>query len=367
MQVDSTQRPSVTRKYSPFRRMARDSLYPIVQSYKGTGAPACGSRSRIRCSSAAAISRPRIPGRSSLPSAERPHLQTGYERGDWRGGLGSTAPTSTISSVRPGRAARATCSRRTHACCSSTTYPSASSSTSSGRSPATSTRCPTTRTWPWTSTVCHRHGPLSCHDVRNSLGNVDDEKGNKWSVAARPSACRAVPFLASRPRRIRVSPPSGSTRRCGCAAPQASRLASRTTRLPISTSAHSATTGSTTSTRSGTGRFPRFPGAALNGIGGRNFVKTALELNLPPWRFGASARPGLHATWLRPAVFVGGLATNLDDDSVRRRPPTSARRWTCGSPCCPTMQLTLSFGGAIAFEDGRSPRREAMISLKVLR
>jgi hypothetical protein len=31
------------------------------------------------------------------------------------------------------------------------------------------------------------------------------------------------------------------------------------------------------------------------------------------------------------------------------------------------LDMTLSVGGAVAFEDGHQPRREAMISLKVLR
>jgi hypothetical protein len=31
------------------------------------------------------------------------------------------------------------------------------------------------------------------------------------------------------------------------------------------------------------------------------------------------------------------------------------------------LDMTLSVGGAMAFEDGHAPRREAMISLKVLR
>jgi hypothetical protein len=31
------------------------------------------------------------------------------------------------------------------------------------------------------------------------------------------------------------------------------------------------------------------------------------------------------------------------------------------------LDMTLSAGGAIAFEDGHRPRREAMISLKILR
>ena len=110
-----------------------------------------------------------------------------------------------------------------------------------------------------------------------------------------------------------------------------------------------------------------FPGAALNGIGGRNFVKSALELNLPPWRFRRVGRPGLHATWLRPAVFVGGLATNLDDDGVRTLATNIGTQMDVRLTVLSTMQLTLSFGGAIAFEDGRGPRREAMVSLKVLR
>ena len=47
-------------------------------------------------------------------------------------------------------------------------------------------------------------------------------------------------------------------------------------------------------------------------------MKSTLEWNLPPWRFRRAGTPGFYATWLRPAVFVSGLATNLDAASARR-------------------------------------------------
>ena len=60
------------------------------------------------------------------------------------------------------------------------------------------------------------------------------------------------------------------------------------------------------------------PGADLNEIDGRNFAKATVEWNLPPWRFRRFGTAGFHATWLRPALFVTGLTTNLDLDSPRR-------------------------------------------------
>ena len=78
-----------------------------------------------------------------------------------------------------------------------------------------------------------------------------------------------------------------------------------------------------------------FPGVDLNEIGGRNFLKSTVELNLPPWRFQRVGRPGFYATWMRPALFVTGLATNLDDQAT-----CAGRRWTpaassiFASRCC---------------------------------
>ena len=97
-------------------------------------------------------------------------------------------------------------------------------------------------------------------------------------------------------------------------------------------------------------------------------MKSTAEVNLPPWRFRRVGTAGFYATWMRPALFVTGLATNIDAPSTDRHVAVDAGgqldfRVTMLS----VLDLTFSVGGAIAFEDGQLPRREAMFSLKLLR
>jgi hypothetical protein len=121
--------------------------------------------------------------------------------------------------------------------------------------------------------------------------------------------------------------------------------------------------------------FYAFPGIGLNEVGGRNFARGLVEWTLPPLRFSRVGKPGFYATWLRPALFVSGLATNLDAPSDAP-PDAPAVRRTLGNVgaqvdlrvvVLSNLELTLSFGGAVAFEQGIRPRREAMVSLKILR
>ncbi len=110
-----------------------------------------------------------------------------------------------------------------------------------------------------------------------------------------------------------------------------------------------------------------FPGAELNEIGGRNFVKTGLEWNAPPWRFRRVGIPGFYATWARPAVFANLLSTNLDARAARRVLGNAGGQVDIRVGALSALDLTLSIGGAVAFERGRGARREAMVSLKILR
>jgi len=66
-------------------------------------------------------------------------------------------------------------------------------------------------------------------------------------------------------------------------------------------------------------------------------------------------------------VFVGGLVTNLDSAPVRRTITNTGAQLDFRLSALSSLDLTLSVGGAVAFEDGSRPRREAMVSLKVLR
>jgi len=109
------------------------------------------------------------------------------------------------------------------------------------------------------------------------------------------------------------------------------------------------------------------PGLELNEVGGRNFARGMLEWNLPPWRFRRVGTPGFYATWLRPALFATTLATNVDSSSARRTTTSVGGQVDLRLTVLSNQDMTLSFGGAMALEDSRAPRREAMISLKILR
>jgi hypothetical protein len=110
-----------------------------------------------------------------------------------------------------------------------------------------------------------------------------------------------------------------------------------------------------------------FPGAELNEIGGRNFVKTMAEWNLPPVRFRRVGSPGFYMTWARPALFASLLVTDLDDSPVRREVTNVGGQLDFRFTVLSALDMTLSGGYAVAFEDGFPPRHEWMASLKVLR
>jgi hypothetical protein len=98
----------------------------------------------------------------------------------------------------------------------------------------------------------------------------------------------------------------------------------------------------------------------LNEVGGRN-LRSRWSVDLPPVRC-ARRHAGFYLTWMRPAVFAGSLVT-VDSAGLRRKVSD------VGGQLVPpehvsTLDLTLSIGGAIAFEQDAAPRREAMISLK---
>ena len=110
-----------------------------------------------------------------------------------------------------------------------------------------------------------------------------------------------------------------------------------------------------------------FPGAELNEIGGRNFVRSLVEWNLPPFRFSRAGKPGAYLSWMRPALFVGGLVTNFDRVGARREAATAGGQIDFRFTVLSRLDLTLSGGYGVTFERGEPQRHEAMVSLRVLR
>ena len=113
--------------------------------------------------------------------------------------------------------------------------------------------------------------------------------------------------------------------------------------------------------------FYSMPGFEINEIGGRNFVKTMLEWNLPPYRFERGGKPGFYFTWARPSIFVKHLATDLDDSQLRRDVQSVGMQVDFRITILSRMKMTLSLGYARGFGDDLIPDAdEFMVSLKVL-
>jgi hypothetical protein len=110
-----------------------------------------------------------------------------------------------------------------------------------------------------------------------------------------------------------------------------------------------------------------FPGARLNDIAGRNFVRSLVEWELPPLRFSRAGTPGFYLSFLRPALFAGGLVTNLDQPAIRRTATTAGGQVDLRFTMLSALDLTLSFGAGVRLEHGVPARREAMVSLALLK
>jgi hypothetical protein len=210
-------------------------------------------------------------------------------------------------------------------------------------------------------------GTLAYTDVRSSLGNVDEEKGIRWSLMAQNQVVQSSLFT-----RVHATYDQGMA-------------------LPIPHSSIWVRSAAGFSPGNDTEPFANFyfggfgnnyvdhleekryreyyafPGAQLNEIGGRNFLKSAAEWNLPPLHFRRAGTPGFYLTWMRPAIFASGLMTNLDAGAIRRTISNVGGQLDFQLNMLSSIDLTVSVGGAVAYERGVAPRREAMFSLKLLR
>jgi hypothetical protein len=115
-------------------------------------------------------------------------------------------------------------------------------------------------------------------------------------------------------------------------------------------------------------QFYSFPGMELNSIGGTNYAKAMLEWTLPPVRFKRLGFPALYSNWARLAVFSSGIVTNLDADHEWRSELVNVgAQLNVKLVVFSSLESTLSFGYAVAAEEGWAPEDELMISLKILR
>lgn len=203
--------------------------------------------------------------------------------------------------------------------------------------------------------------------VRSSLGRVDDEKGLTWSVTA-DSTRVAGQWFARTHGTVDVGAPLPLAH-ASVWIRSAAGISPGSRNEPFANFFFGGF-GNNWVDRGEAKRYrayDAFPGVDLNEIGGRNFVRSTLELNLPPLRFRRVGTPGAYLTWMRPAIFAGAIMTNIDHEDFRRTASNLGGQLDFQLTTLSSLDMMFSVGAAVAFEKGFAPRRELMVSFKVLR
>jgi hypothetical protein len=356
------------RRYRLAGGLGRESWYPIVQGYKD--AVAIGVRANF--SDPLQLNRLHLAASyspdSALESSERVHLLAEYRRYDWRARatLNSADFYDLFGPTKTGRRGHAVelGYHRTLVFDEPRRIDLDASATYAGdldRLPEYQNVAVDV------DRLLTLRGALEGMNVRSSLGHVDDEKGRRWSASL--SARRAAGSWHSR---------AHGTFDAGAALPighssvwlRTAAGVSPGSRDDVFSNFFFGGFGNNWVDHQNEKRYREyysFPGVELNEIGGRNFARAVLEWNLPPIRFRRAGTPGFYLTWARPALFVAGLATDVDHEPSRRTAATLGGQLDLHLTTLSALDMMVSVGGAVAFPEGGDPSRELMVSLKVLR
>jgi hypothetical protein len=347
--------------------LRRESLYPILQGYKDTAA--VGVRLNLSdplSLNALSLAASYSPD-TSLPGSERAHVTAEYLRYDWRARAAYNGADfyDLFGPTKRGR--RGYFAEVGHRNLLIYDEPRFLNLDLSGSIAGNLDRLPEYQNVEVNvDRLYTAEARLSFADVRNSQGAVDDETGVRWSATAQAQAAdgEAYPRFWGTYDRGTAIP----IRHSSLWLRSAAGFSPGDREQPFANFYFGGFRNNYVdhADEKRYREFVAFPGVPIDEVGGRNFAKSTLEWNLPPWRFRRAGKPGFYASWLRPAVFVSGVATNLDAPSVRRAAASLGGQVDLRFTMLSVLRLTLSAGAAVAVAQDRPPRGNAMISLKVL-
>jgi hypothetical protein len=107
------------------------------------------------------------------------------------------------------------------------------------------------------------------------------------------------------------------------------------------------------------------PGYDIDAVGGKAFVKSLLEWDLPPLRFENLGTPAFYSNWARTAIFGSALLLDPQDSHYRQGSYDVGLQVDFQLQVLHRLPMMLSFGYAVGFGDGDG-KGEFMASLKIL-
>jgi len=112
--------------------------------------------------------------------------------------------------------------------------------------------------------------------------------------------------------------------------------------------------------------YSSFPGFEIDRIGAQNFAKSIVEWNIPPLFFKSVGTPSFYLSNLRPALFAGVLATDIDDHDYKEVYSSFGLQIDLEFTVVHSYPMTMSLGFARGFAGGHKEDDEFMFSLKIL-
>ncbi len=370
--MDAAPRPPVPPPASGTYRLGggltRESFYPIIQGYKSTQAIGWAANFSDPLQLNRASASVSYSPWGDLPDRERLHVRADYERYDWRAHA-SWNDADFYDLFGPTKVSRKGYNLTVgHSNTLLYDQPKRMTLTIQGTAAGLLDQLPQYQNVAVkVDRLYSADAELAYTDVRASLGHVDDEKGHLWAAVAHTDFVNSTAFT-----RLFGHYDFGAALPEGHSSVWV-RTAAGFSLQPASEPFANFYFGGFGNNRIDHGEIKRyreyyaFPGAALNEIGGRNFVRSLVEWDLPPLRFSRAGTPGFYLSFLRPAVFAGGLATNLDAASVRRTATTVGGQVDLRFTMLSALDLTLSLGAGMRMERGVPVGREAMVSLALLK
>jgi WD40 repeat protein len=110
-----------------------------------------------------------------------------------------------------------------------------------------------------------------------------------------------------------------------------------------------------------------FPGVEIDELGGTEYAQTKVEVTLPPIRFEKLGVPGLYTNWLRTALFAGALVTDPTSSDLRRNNYDAGIQFDLSIVAFSNLDSIISVGYARAFPEDGDASDEVMVSLRLLK